>query len=251
MGSLLCIDVGNTSLTLGLFKGKRIVYRDRISSKSTTQSELFDLFSHPKFAKHLPEGIAISSVVPRANQNLKKVCKKVFNIEPFFVNWKTAGVPIKGCIPSEVGADRLVNAVAAYERYGKELIVIDFGTATTFDYITPNGAFAGGSISPGIELANQSLSENTARLPEVPIKKTRKVIGTSTKEVMQSGVYHGYVGLTDHLVDLMSQESKTSPMVIATGGYAKLIASSSKTIEKVHPDLTLEGLKLIWEQSHI
>jgi type III pantothenate kinase len=148
-----------------------------------------------------------------------------------------------------VGADRLVNALAGYDKYRSALIIVDFGTATTFDVITARGEYAGGSISPGITLANRSLSDFTAKLPRVDIKKTPRVICYRTESSMQSGVFHGYVGLVNHMVRQIKKEMRARPKVIATGGLAPLIANSTEVIESVYPNLTLDGLRLVWKQN--
>ena len=240
---LLAIDIGNTSLNAAIFQGKKIVQRLRLPQNEISLKSLKKLFSF----KIKLEGVIVTSVVPKVDSLLTQVVQQTFALTPLIVQAKNIGVAVSYCNPKEVGTDRLVNARAAFEKYQTALLIVDFGTATTFDYINSQGAYCGGAIAPGIELANESLHLKTAQLPKVPIKKTARVIGKRTAQNMQAGVFHGYVGLTDHLVKKMCKESLASPKVIATGGYAKLIAASSQTIEKVHPDLTLEGLRLIWQ----
>lgn len=194
-------------------------------------------------------GACISSVVPRLNPILTKVIRKHFGCKALFVSAKNAGIGIPRYDKKQIGADRLVNAVAAHKIYKKPCIVIDFGTATTFDYVTAKGEYGGGVIAPGIRIINDALSSMTAKLPKVPITKTKRIVAQNTKASMQSGVFHGYVGLVDHIVERMKRETKTKPMVIATGGFAKLVAKHTKSIEKFQPFLTLDGLRIIWERN--
>lgn len=248
---LLAIDIGNTSITFGLFEGKRLTRHWRLSTRLAGPKN-----TKRSISRNIPgrerkvEGVCISSVVPRLNPIMKNTLKKSFCCPVFFVSSKNSGIKIRNYNPLEVGADRLVNAVAGLKKYGKPLIVVDFGTATTFDYVNKKGEYAGGAISPGIELANRALFEMTAKLPLVKIRKPGRVLGQKTKESMQSGLFHGYVGLIDHLVNEIKKETRSAPKVIATGGLASLISPFTKTIRKVEPDLTLQGLRIIWEKNH-
>ncbi|OGP16827.1 MAG: pantothenate kinase [Deltaproteobacteria bacterium RIFCSPLOWO2_12_FULL_50_11] len=253
---LLAIDVGNTHTVLGLYEGKVLKYHWRIEThKEKTADELgiliLDLFrlSQDGNVSLSPsiQGIIISNVVPPMQHALMRMSERYFNQTPLFVvpGIKTK-MKIKYYKMEEVGADRIVNAVGAYYKYKKPLIVVDFGTATTFDYVTAKGEYIGGLITPGIVISNEALSERASRLPRVEIIKPRRLIGRSTVESIQSGVFYGYVGLVDGIVNRMKKEVKNRPLVIGTGGLANLVASESKTIQKVDPLLTLEGLRLLY-----
>jgi type III pantothenate kinase len=192
--------------------------------------------------------IIISCVVPPMLNILEPLCIKYFNIKPLIVGpgIKT-GMPIFYDNPKEVGADRIVNAVAAYEKYHKECIIVDFGTATTFDYISPKGEYMGGCIAPGIVISSEALFEKASKLPRVEFSKPKTVITKDTVSAMQAGIMYGYAGLVDGIVDRMKAEVKTNPLVIATGGLANIIAPETKTIEKIEEMLTLDGLRIIYD----
>ncbi len=196
------------------------------------------------------EGVCVCSVVPSIERSLERILKRRVSRNVLFATPDTIGMPIVGYRRKEIGADRLVNALAAYHRYNRALIIVDFGTATTFDVVTSDGAYIGGAIAPGINLANRSLHDYTAKLPHAPIKRTKRLIGHRTVESMQAGVFHGYAGLVNHLVRGIAKEMHARPKVIATGGLAKLIAPSTDVISTVHDDLTLEGLRLVWERNN-
>ncbi len=181
---------------------------------------------------------------------LEPLCKKYFNVKPIIVEpgIKT-GMPILYDNPKEVGADRIVNAVAAYEKYGGDIIIVDFGTATTFDYVSKKGEYMGGCISPGIMIASEALFNKTAKLPRVEIGRPKSVIGKDTVSSMQAGILFGYAGLVDGLVDRIKSEVKSDPKVIATGGLATIIAAETKSINIVDEMLTLEGLRIIYKRN--
>ncbi len=240
---LLVIDVGNTNVTFGLFKGKKLVKNWRCVTKKV--GELMGLGVDGLAGK--VDGVIVASVVPEIDARLRIYIHKKIKVTPLFVTYKNAGIKIAYPRPTEIGADRLVDAVAAWKKYKRACIVVDFGTATTLDYIDDKGRYYGGPIAPGISIANDALFEATSKLPKAGISRVKKIIPKTTKMAMQAGVYIGYLGLVEKLIGVMQREVGGRPLVIATGGLAPLISGGTKVIDKKEPHLTLEGLKIIWE----
>ncbi len=254
---LLVIDVGNTNTVLGVYDGEALIDHWRIRTERERTSDEWGIFFRDLFLfDHIDfrdvEGIIISSVVPPVLNMLEGMSKKYFQIKPLIVGHGIeTGIPIFYDNPAEVGADRIVNAVAAYERYKKSIIVVDFGTATTFDYVSSRGEYMGGAIAPGLGISSEALFLRTSKLPRVEIVKPRRVVGKNTNQSIQSGLFFGYVGLVDGIVNRIKKEVRSNPKVIATGGLADLISGESKTIEEVNQFLTLEGLRIIYHRNVI
>jgi type III pantothenate kinase len=250
---LLVIDVGNTNTSLGVYLGSELVAHWRLTTEHSRTGDEYgvharNLFELAGIDFKAIDAIAIASVVPPLNYTLKRMAEVYFHLSPLFVDHTTElGLQILYEPPSDVGADRLVDAVAAIHKYGAPCIIVDFGTATTFNAINKDGNYLGGVITPGIMISADALFERTAKLPRVDIKRPQKVIGSSTIIAMQSGLYHGYVGLVDGVLRKMVGELGGTPRVIATGGLAPLIATGSELIELVDDTLTLEGLRLVYE----
>ncbi len=252
---IFVMDVGNTNIVLGLYEGKELVKHWRISTnRSSTVDEygmmVYNLFQHASISMSEIEGTIISSVVPPLTPTLERACLKYFDKTPLVVGpgLKT-GLNIKYENPREVGADRIVNAVAALELYGPPLIIVDFGTATTFCYLDENGHYLGGAIAPGIGISTEALYQRAAKLPRIELVKPKQPIGRNTVTSMQAGIIYGYAGQVDGIVTRIMEEFGTTPQVIATGGLAELISDESRTIQIVNPYLTLQGLQLLYERN--
>jgi len=249
---LLAVDIGNTNIVLGLFdeENRQLSSLRMETIRTRSSTEYLSALEH-FLAAHPPiTSIIISSVVPQANGPFKKFCADSLKIKPFFVSDEIENLGIKILIdnPQEVGADRIVNAIAFFHKYKRAGIIIDFGTATTFDVVSQNGDYLGGMISPGINLSLAALTIAAAKLPQITIAKPQQVIGKSTVTAMQSGLYYGYLGLIEKSVEEITGEMQKSnieePLVIATGGLAGFFAES-KAIEKIEENLTLDGLIII------
>jgi type III pantothenate kinase len=256
----LALDIGNTNITIGLFNiqnGKVLPEPLKVWRMSTTKWQtsdeyatmLMDMFHYSGFDSKKITYAGIASVVPSLNLVFKELVKNYFGKESFFVNsTNTCGITFAVANPKEVGADRVADAVAAYSMYGGGCVIIDFGTATTFDCIDEKGRYIGGAIAPGPAISAQTLSLKTAQLPQVEMKKPLKSIGTATVECIQSGLYFGYVGLIRELINRIKSEMEVRH-IIATGGLARLMLNDIKEIEVVLPNLTLEGIRIIWEKN--
>ena len=253
---ILVMDVGNTNIVLGIYEGKTLIQNWRMSTDKNKTSDEYGMFltaliKNVGIDTSSIDSVIISSVVPPIIYTLQNAFRKYFNTSPIIIGpgIKT-GINIKYDNPKEVGADRIVNAVAGFELYKSALIIIDFGTATTFCSVSAKGEYTGGVICPGIKISADALFNNTAKLPRIELIKPETIIGKNTVSSIQSGIIFGYVGMVDYIVNKMKTEMNEEQIkVIAVGGFAKLIASESDTIDEVNPLLTLEGLRIIYEKN--
>jgi type III pantothenate kinase len=256
---LLAIDVGNTNMVLGVFDGASLVQGWRLQTlRERTSDELGllvdGLFAHSHIERVQIRGVVLGSVVPPLTGTVRAMTDRYFgvptlNIEPGV----ETGMPILYENPAEVGADRIVNGVGAWERFGRgqarPMIVVDFGTATTFDAISANGEYLGGAICPGVQISADALFQRAARLPRIDVRKPAHVVGRTTVSAMESGLFYGYVGMVEGLVKRMAEELGGHVVCVATGGLANVIAPETSLIHHVDPDLTLHGLRLVWERN--
>ncbi|MGD2246511.1 MAG: type III pantothenate kinase [Candidatus Aminicenantes bacterium] len=251
---LLAIDIGNTNIVLGVFQGKKLIQHWKIQTERERTSDeygitLLNLFSLSGPEKAEIESVIISSVVPPLTPIFEDLSQSLFKVKPAVVGpgLKT-GMAILYENPFEVGADRVVAAVAAYEKHGGPCLVVDFGTATTFDAISSKGEYLGGAIAPGIQISAEALYLKTAKLPQIEIKKPKKAIGRTTVTSMQSGLYFGYVGLVTKIIEEMKNELGEETTVISTGGFAAQIGHEIASIDVHEPDLVLEGLSVLHDR---
>lgn len=252
---IVAIDMGNTNIVIGVFDGRRnLKHHWRMSTNLAATADeygmmVYSFFQHAGLNASDIDGVIMSSVVPPLTSTVEAMCRTYLQQSPLIVGpgIKT-GLNIRYENPKEVGSDRIVNAVAAIELYGSPLIVVDFGTATTFDYIDEKGQYIGGAIAPGIDISTEALYARASKLPRIELVKPRSVVGRNPITSMQAGILYGYAGQVDGIVARIREEfPSVSPTVVATGGAAEWIASESKTIEIVNPLLTLEGLSMIYE----
>jgi type III pantothenate kinase len=249
---LLAIDIGNTNVVLGVFDNERLVENWRVGTNTQITPDEYamifkDLFGFAKLEFNEITGVIISTVVPPLLPVMIEMSRKYFKIEPMVVTHEIkTGITIRYDNPKEVGADRIVNAAAAFTLYGGPIIIIDFGTATTFCAVTKNGEYLGGAICPGMKISAEALFQRASKLPRVELTKPGKVIGTDTVSAMQAGIIYGYAGLVDGIVERMKKELSRESKVVATGGLAELVAPETRTIDEIKPQLTLEGLRLLF-----
>jgi type III pantothenate kinase len=259
---LLAIDVGNSNIVLGVFDGATLMQSWRLQTlRERTSDELGllvdGLFAHSRIERVKIRGVILGSVVPPLTGTIRHMVERYFGVSSIIVEpCVNTGMPILYKNPAEVGADRIVNAVAAYERFGRTpagagrpMIVVDFGTATTLDAVSAKGEYLGGAICPGVQISADALFQRAARLPRIDVRKPATVVGQTTVGAMESGLFYGYVGMVEGLVRRMSDELGGNALCVATGGLADVIAPETSLIEHVVPDLSLHGLSIVWEQN--
>lgn len=253
--NLLVVDLGNTNIVLGVYRDDQLVSSWRLATARERTADEYGILAKQLVGdsyKAALDGAIIASVVPPLNSAMTLMMRKYFNVDPLFVEpGVKTGIAIHVDNPQEVGADRIVNCAAAHEMYGGPTVIVDFGTATTFDVVTANAEFVGGVIAPGLNISAEALFARAARLPRVDIRRPDHVIGTNTVVNMQSGIYFGYLGLVDGILTRIKREVPDLKRVVATGGLAPLFAEESEHIDDVDPELTLKGLKLIYDKNRV
>lgn len=251
---LFAVDVGNTNLTLGVYRRGKWVADWRLKTDTSQSIDgwgvLFrNLFSLADLSIREVNGIIIASVVPSLDSSLEQMAKRYFDAQPLFVDHRVdTGMPVKTDHPAEVGADRIVNSVAAYAKLGGPCISVDFGTAITFDCVSAAGEYIGGAICPGIGVSSEALFRRTARLPQIDVREPANVIGANTVAMLQSGLYYGTLGMVDSILERMLRVLGGNTKVVATGGQARVICPGSRYIRDIEDNLTLDGLRLIWDR---
>ena len=254
---LLVIDVGNTNIVLGLMRGQEVVDRWRVSTKGRTTDEFGLLIRQLLGDDTVAEvkGSIVSCVVPATLYSITKACRRYLDVDPLVVgSGVKTGMKVRTDNPKEVGADRIVNSVAALDKWGPPLVVVDFGTATTFDCVDARGDYVGGAIAPGLRIAAEALFNKTSKLPMVEVRRPSRAIGKNTIDCIQSGLFHGYLGLVEKLAkecktELAQKGGDGKVTCVATGGFSSLIAGSCGAIDEVDENLTLRGLSLLWERN--
>ena len=253
---LLVIDVGNTNITIGVYNGDDLCASFRLSTKDRTRTsdefgiDLYNLLSAKNIEPTDIKATIISSVVPNLMHSLTNAIRKYLNMEPLIVGpgIKT-GISIHVDDPRSLGADRIVDAIAAYTIYGGPVLVLDFGTATTFDFVSENGVFECAVTAPGIEICAEAMWSKAAQLPKIEIKKPSTILAKNTITSMQAGVVYGYIGCVEYIIDTMKKELGCNCKVVATGGLGSIIASETKMIDEYDPDLTFKGMKIVYEKN--
>src|SRR5689334_78451 len=256
---LLAIDVGNTNIVLGVFDGASLVQSWRLQTlRERTSDELGllvdGLFAHSRIERVQVRGVILGSVVPPLTGTIRSMVQRYFGVDALTVEpGVNTGMPILYENPAEVGADRIVNAVAAWERFGgkggRPMIVVDFGTATTLDAISARGEYLGGAICPGVQISADALFQRAARLPRIEVRKPKTVVGRTTVGAMEAGLFYGYVGMVEGLVRRMNDELGGNAICVATGGLATVIAPETQLFDHVDIDLTLQGLRIVWNRN--